>query len=411
MARLDDESQLRRERGQSCDKSFDADVRPYAAFRLELPAVVRERRERRPVRRRVLQVITPSHFSGAEMQLARLTLRMQDRGHEMPVLVKRGSSALAEMRRRELPVEAARIGGKANVLAPWLIAAAARQHRSELVHSVLSSASYWSGWLESLGGPPSVGHVQGFTSACWHRRQSLLIAVSGAVRDDLVAQGIPAERITVLHNAADPGDLRIERSPAAVRAEFGAAPDDPIVGTIAHLSVKKGYRELFAAIPQVLRQFPRCQFWVVGRGDLQTELETTARAGGFLHAVRFTGFRKDAPDLLSAMDVFALPSHREPCALTYVEAALLGKPIIACRAGGAPESIADGDTGILAPVGDAPAIGEALCRLLDNRDAARSMGQRGRQRALELFSWGRYLDSLEQVYERLLATSERRAAA
>jgi glycosyltransferase involved in cell wall biosynthesis len=105
---------------------------------------------------------------------------------------------------------------------------------------------------------------------------------------------------------------------------------------------------------------------------------------------------------MHAIDVFALPSHREPCALVYVEAALAGKPIVACRAGGAPESIADGQTGLLVHVADSHAIAEAILTLLTNRGKARQMGRAGKERALELFNWERYLTALEGVYSRVL---------
>jgi glycosyltransferase involved in cell wall biosynthesis len=352
--------------------------------------------------RRVLQVITPSHMSGAETQVLRVARRMRDRGHSMSVLVKHGSSAVAEMQSRGFEVETARIGGKMNVLALPMIARVARRHRVDLVQSNLSTASWWCGWLEAFGGPPSIGHVHGFTSASWHRRQSHLLAVSGAVRDDLVAHGISRDRITVLWNALDADEFRPTRDPLTVRAEFGADAATPVIGTFGHLSVKKGHRELFAAMPQVLRAFPTAQFWIVGQGPLRDELEATARAGGYLENVRLAGYRRDAADVMNALDVFCLPSHREPCALVYVEAALLAKPIVACRAGGAPESIADGETGLLVPPQDAHGVAEALLTLLENRDAARRMGQSGHDRARELFNWPRYIATLEGVYDRVL---------
>lgn len=354
-------------------------------------------------RRRVLQVITPSHMSGAEMQLVRLTKRMRARGHELPVLVKHDSSAIEHMLEKGLSVDRGRIGGKANILAISRIARAARQHRVDLVQSTLSTASWWSGWLETFGGPKSVGHVQGFTSAAWHRRQSHLLAVSGAVRDDMVEQGIPREKITVLMNALEADEFRPQRDPLAVRSDFGADASTPVVGTFAHLSVKKGYRELFAAMPRVLAAVPNAQFWIMGQGPLRDELEQTARDGGFLKQVRFAGFRRDACDVMNAIDVMALPSHREPCALAYIEAALLSKPIVACRAGGAPESIAEGETGLLATVGDSREIGEAILTLLENRDTAARMGRAGHDRAREVFSWSRFTSTLEGVWDKVLS--------
>jgi glycosyltransferase involved in cell wall biosynthesis len=359
--------------------------------------------------RRVLHVITPSHMSGAETQLVRLTRRLRARGHDMPVLVKHGSPAVAEMHQRGFPVETARIGGKANLLAMHVIRQAARRHGAELLHTHLSTASWWAGWLEQFGGPPSIGHVHGFTSAAWHRRQSHLLAVSGAVRDDLVAQGVPAERITVLHNALDPEEFRPQRDPLQVRSEFGADAATPVIGSFAHLSVKKGYRELLAAIPQVLAKFPNAQFWIMGQGPLEAELKSFAEQGGFARSVRFAGFRRDAADVMNAIDLLCVPSRREPCALVYVEAALLAKPIVACRAGGAPESIADGQTGLLVPVNNSPAIADAVLTLLEDRALARRLGAAGRQRALDIFSWQKFIATVESAYDRVL--SLRRAAA
>ena len=355
---------------------------------------------RRP--RRVMQVITPSHFSGAEMQLVRLSRRMSARGHSLSTIIKRGSPATAEMRRMGLEVDALPIGGKLNVAALGVLAKYARRVNADVVQSTLSTASWWCGWLERFGGPPSIGHVQGFTSAWWHRHQTHLLAVSQAVKDDLVQQGLEPGRITVMHNALSPEEFRPTRDPVAVRGDLGASADSPVVGTFAHLSEKKGYRELFDAIPAIVRELPRAQFWIVGQGGLRDELETTARQRGFINNVRFLGFRHYIAYLMNAIDVLALPSHREPCALVYIEAALLGKPIVACRSGGASESVADGDTGLLVPVGNAPAISEAVLSLLTNGDHSRRMGRTGYSRARDLFGWDRFTRTLEGVYDQVL---------
>jgi glycosyltransferase involved in cell wall biosynthesis len=187
-----------------------------------------------------------------------------------------------------------------------------------------------------------------------------------------------------------------------VRAELGAAADTPVVGTFAHLSEKKGHRGLFEAMPAVLRELPATQFWIVGEGKLLAELQATARRNGILANVRFLGFRRDVADLMHAVDVMAMPSHREPCALVYIEAALARKPVLGCQAGGAPESIADGETGLLVPVRDSAAIATALLTLLTNRSRATQMGQAGYERARDLFGWDRFIKTLEGVYDRVL---------
>jgi glycosyltransferase involved in cell wall biosynthesis len=147
---------------------------------------------------------------------------------------------------------------------------------------------------------------------------------------------------------------------------------------------------------------PATQFWIAGEGKLRAELQSEARRRNLLSNVRFLGFRRDMADLMQAIDVMALASHREPCALVYLEAAMAQKPVIACRSGGAPESVADGETGLLVPVRDPEAIAGALLALLTNRQRAARMGRAAFERARELFGWDRFVKTLEEVYDRVL---------
>jgi glycosyltransferase involved in cell wall biosynthesis len=355
---------------------------------------------------RILHVITPSRMAGAETFLARLLRRTRGGPLAHQCICSR-SPANAEMRAADIDFDTLGIGGKANLLAVLRLASAARRYQATLLHSHLSTASWWCGWLEQLGGPPSIGHVHGFTSALWHRWQTHLIACSEAVRKDLIAKGIAPDRITVMHYPVDPDDMRPTRSSLIVRAEFGATVDTPVVGTFAHLSLKKGYRELVRTAAFVLRKMPAAQFWCFGDGPLRQELTASAQSLGIADRFKLLDFRRDVPDLMHAIDVMCLPSHREPFGLVYVEAALAGKPVIACEAGGAPEIIIHGETGLLVPPPDnVEALTAAILTLLDNRERASTMGERGRELALSLFGWPQYLARLTDVYERILGNDE-----
>jgi glycosyltransferase involved in cell wall biosynthesis len=394
---------------------------------------------------RVLHVITPSRMAGAETFLARLLRHASAEWEQIacavePALARSTRTAeprpqrrlhcvasrrptATELRAAGVPCEPLGIGGKANLLAMPRLAAAAKRFRADLLHSHLSTASWWCGWLEQFGGPPSIGHVHGFTSRRWHIRQSHLIACSQAVRNDLIAKGIPADRVTVMHYPVAPDDVRASRKPLDVRAELGAAADTPIVGTFAHLSLKKGYRELIRAAEIVLRRMPAAQFWCFGEGPLRAELERHAQAAGIADRFRLFGFRRDVPDLMRAIDVMCLPSHREPFGLVYVEAALAERPVIACNAGGATEIIEDGVTGWLVPPpglrlsatgsriesgsqaaagGNIAALTDAILAALSDRSNAVAMGRRGRQMALDRFGWPVYLAELNNLYARVL---------
>jgi glycosyltransferase involved in cell wall biosynthesis len=351
-------------------------------------------------------------MAGAETFLVRLVRRTRN-GHVVHHCASSRSAANSEMRVAGIDFDTLAISGKANFLAIPRLAQAVRRHKIDVLHSHLSTASWWCGWLEMVGGPPSIGHVHGFTSALWHRHQTHLIACSAAVKRDLIAKGLSAERVTVMHYPVDPDDMRPSRSPSELRAELGASASTPVVGTFAHLSPKKGYRELVRAAEIVLRRMPTAQFWCFGEGPLRRELEEAALALGIADRFKLLGFRRDVPDLMRAVDVMCLPSHREPFGLVYVEAALAEKPVIACDAGGAPEIIVHGETGLLVspPAGGQPsniaALADAMLTILDNRDVASAMGGRGRELVLQRFAWPHYLVQLNSLYERVLNQQSR----
>jgi glycosyltransferase involved in cell wall biosynthesis len=350
---------------------------------------------------RVLHVITPSRMAGAETFLARL-MRRSDPANVTQHCISSRSAATVEMRIAGMTFETLGISGKLNLLAMPRIRQAAHDFRADILHSHLSTASWWCGWLERFGGPPSIGHVHGFTSSQWHGQQTHLIACSQAVKVDLIQKGIEPSRVTVNHYPVDPNDQRRTRLRADVRAEFGVDDKTPVVGTFAHLSVKKGYRELVRAAELVLNHIPNAQFWCFGEGDLRGELEGQITAAGISDRVRLLGFRRDVPDLMRAVDVMCLPSHREPFGLVYVEAALAEKPVIACEAGGAPEIIEHDETGLLVRPQNVPDLTQAILTLLDNPAHAARMGRRARELALEQFTWPRYLARLRGVYDQVL---------
>lgn len=350
---------------------------------------------------RVLHAITPSRMAGAETFLARL-MRRSDPTQVTQHCISSRSAATSEMRAAGMTFETLGISGKLNLLAMSRIHQAARDFHADVLHSHLSTASWWCGWLERFGGPPSIGHVHGFTSSQWHSQQTHLIACSRAVKVDLIQKGIEPSRVTVNHYPVDPDDQRRTRLRKDVRAEFGVDEQTPVVGTFAHLSIKKGYRELIRAAELVLNHIPNTEFWCFGDGPLREELEAKIAAAGMQNRVRLLGFRRDVPDLMRAVDVMCLPSHREPFGLVYVEAALAETPVIACEAGGAPEIIEHEETGLLVRPQNVPDLAQALLTMLDNRGHAARMGRRARELALDRFTWPAYLAKLRGVYDQVL---------
>ncbi|HEX6200036.1 MAG TPA: glycosyltransferase, partial [Thermoanaerobaculia bacterium] len=141
---------------------------------------------------------------------------------------------------------------------------------------------------------------------------------------------------------------------------------------------------------------------VVGDGPERRRLEERAASAGLGEAVAWTGFRRDVPALLAAADLFVLPSRDDALPTVLLEAQAAGVAVVASRAGGVPEIVDDGATGVLVPPGEAAALARAVSALLADPAARGRLAQAGRRRARERFSMDAWLARLEAVYGEVL---------
>ena len=177
------------------------------------------------------------------------------------------------------------------------------------------------------------------------------ITVSHAVAKRLVQKlRWPVEKVQVIHNSVstagpDPGHERPTETAGR-----------PVVLTVARLDEQKGHRYLIETAAQV----PEAEFVLAGEGPLRPELEAQARSLGVDGRVRFLGYRDDVANLLRDCDVFVLPSLYEGLPLSILEAMAAAKPVIATQIGGTDEAVIHGETGLLVPPADPPALAAAI---------------------------------------------------
>jgi glycogen(starch) synthase len=178
----------------------------------------------------------------------------------------------------------------------------------------------------------------------------------------------------------------------------------PRVLCLGRLVPAKGFDVALEALALTLPRFPDVRLTIAGDGPERQPLERQAERLGVDEAVQFVGWVE--PDkvlaLLATATMVLMPSRHEGLPLVGIQAASMGRPIVAARVGGLPEIVLDGQTGLLIEKQDSHALAEAIGYLLDRPERAAQLGQAARQRAQEVFDWQRCVDAYDALYNELL---------
>ncbi len=212
--------------------------------------------------------------------------------------------------------------------------------------------------------------------------------------------GMDAEKIRVLENGVnDPSPLSAAER-AELRLAWGVAPDELLVGIVASLETRKGHRVLLDALVELDRMGDAIPWKLVaiGQGPDRDALVARTEALGLSSRVRWVGPRDDAARAIGAFDLFVLPSFIESMPLSLLEAMAARVPTIGSAVYGIPEVIADGETGLLVPVGEATALARALRELLLDPQRRARLGEAGRRRFDTLFRAERMASRVAALY-------------
>jgi len=225
---------------------------------------------------------------------------------------------------------------------------------------------------------------------------------------------VPRARLHLLGNGVDLTRFNAEAVDAETvvrtRAELGAGPSDVVCGLVGRLVREKGYPEVFAAVPLVLREVPNVKFVVIGPRDPDKEdaLDDSEIRGAHNAGVKFLGRRDDVVELYAAMDVYVLASHREGYPRSAMEASAMGLPVIATNIRGCRQVVDDGITGLLIPPRDVSRLASAIVRGAQEPELRARMGLAARERAARLFDERRVVEVTLRVYEELLNGADAR---
>ncbi len=234
-----------------------------------------------------------------------------------------------------------------------------------------------------------------------------LVANSRSAADLGKKLGFAEEHISVI-----PNGHRVERYERVidrdrVRASVGVSENDKLLLCVGRLTDTKRVCDAVAAV-DILRKSEPVKLVIVGDGPERGALEAEVASRGLQETVVFAGMRSDVPDLLKAADLFVFPSETEGLPNALIEASLTGLPIVACRVEGVVDVVTDGESALLVAPRRPADLAAAVTRLLTSRVQADRLSTAARMHARSNYSIEQALDSLYDVYDRLLGSQGRR---
>ena len=231
-----------------------------------------------------------------------------------------------------------------------------------------------------------------------------VVVVNHEVEEFLHSMGLPPSRVVRIPNAIDGKAFQraSHRSRLEARSRLGLPEDRRIVLYVGRLMHVKGVDILlraWALLPRDLRQ--GALLVIVGDGPERRRLERLADKRAIHHEVRFTGSRTDAADYYQAADLFVLPSRTEGLSNALLEAMASELPVVATAAGGTPDVVDDGLSGILVPAESEKGLAGGLTSMLSDPSRWEGFGARGRARVMEHAGYDVVLERLQSLYSEL----------
>jgi glycosyltransferase involved in cell wall biosynthesis len=359
-----------------------------------------------------------------------LTAGLKDRGYETKLVVGQESPRegnLFDLAARK-DVACVAMPGLGREVLPWRDLRALvglyrlmRSFRPHIVHTHTAKAGMLGRLAARAAGVPVVvhtfhGHVLrgyfGSLTTAFYRTverwlgasSDVLVAVSDAVKRDLVALGIaPDAKIRVIPLGLDLEPLALALPRGSLRGEAGVAENAPLVGIVGRLAPIKDVATFLRAAAEVRAAIPTARFAVVGDGEERGRLEAERARLGLADSVFFHGWRRDMAAVYGDLDVVVNCSRNEGTPVALIEALAAARPVVATRVGGTPDLLGDGRRGLLVPPGDPDALAAGMLDALRGSDPVRARAREGQAYVLAHHSSRRLIDDVDALYRELLS--------
>ena len=368
---------------------------------------------------RVFFLVDSFLIGGTETQAVELALRLDPARYRVTIgcLRKEGPllERLAGSRLKILPVDLGKgIDSPSGILAVARLAGYLRREKFKIVHA----HDLWSNMVGMAAAtlartPVRITSQRDLSHDAWYaghkrsimrflqRRSSVVLANAKAIRDGLVAEGIPAQKTCVIYNGVDLDRFETAENRRALLMP-GSQELKLIVMVGNMISDVKGHSVLIAAAPEIIRHHREARFVLVGEGPKRAAFEAQIASLGLAEYFLFLGRRTDVPEILASCDIAVLPSLAEGLPNAVLEYLAAGLPVVASALGGNLEIIQNDVTGLLVPAQSGQALAAALCRLLADPVLTARLARAGKSYVAENFSFRCLVENIENLYTGLL---------
>ncbi len=359
---------------------------------------------------KILHVETGRHLYGGAQQVIYLAKGLQERGIDNSVVCIPGGGADLAARSAGVPVANLNCAGDHDLAFAFRLRQRALDENPDIMHCHSRRGGDFLGGLAASGtSVPAVisrrvdSTESPLISGLRYRPFCKVIAVSKEIAGVLRKSGLDEDRLSVIRSAVDTERFLTSPDCVAFRAEFGLTDSDIVLAAAAQLIPRKGHRYLLEAVAQIRGRHPSLKLIIFGQGPLENELKHKTAKLGLGGTVQLAGFRQNMDDYLACVDLLIHPALSEGLGIAALKAAAAGVPVVGFAAGGLPEAVADGETGILVTPKDVEALGEAIAKLVENAELRRTYGDAGRARMQREFSIESMVDAHVQLYESILS--------
>ncbi|MDR0934503.1 MAG: glycosyltransferase [Burkholderiaceae bacterium] len=361
---------------------------------------------------KVLHVESGRHFYGGARQVAYIIEGLSRLGISN-MLACPVDAEIAREVSEYAPVCEMPMKGDADIGLVSRLAGVIRSWRPDIIHlHSRRGADIWGGVAAKLTHTPCVlsrrvdNPESRLLASLKYRLYDHVITISEEIRRILIAKGVPEQKVTCVRSAVDPSPYLHKVDRTEMRQEFHLPEDAIIIGIVAQLIPRKGHHYLIEASRELVKTWPQIRVICFGQGPLLPQLEAAVRQKNLAGIIHFAGFRADLPRWLGGLDILAHPADMEGLGISLLQAAAAEVPIVATRAGGLPEAVQDGVTGLLVDPGDTTALTDALKHLIENPALRRSLGEAGRNRIMLDFSVDTMTMGNLAVYRKILGHSD-----